>query len=251
MRTVSRHRVGALASLTIALAVALLSVATISVFPPGVHSRSHELAAASTELLVDTPRSLLADVREDAEVLESFADRAVLLGNVMARGQVRAHIAQRVGIPANALIVEAPLTPSQPRARRVEPDSEKHVTDILASPDQYRLSIQADPTVPLLDIYTEAPTTTSAAALANSAVDGLRAYGDQVAKDSGTPVGDQLHLVQLGRAEGEVINGGANPQIAGVAFLLSFAACCVSLVYLDRVRAGWRMASRSEKQTPS
>ena len=50
------------------------------------------------------------------------------------------------------LRVDAPLTAKQPRAR-VEAGNEKKASDILRSNDQYRLNIQANPTVPMLDIY--------------------------------------------------------------------------------------------------
>lgn len=247
IHTLARHRLGLAVSALVALAAAILSIASVSVAPPGLTPRSLDIAAASTQVLLDTPNSLITDVRQDAAVLESFTDRAVLLGNVMAREPVRAFIAERAGVPVEALTVEAPLTPSQPRARRVDPGDQAKVGDILASNDQYRLSIQADPTVPLLDVYAQAPDAATAEAIANAAVDGLRTYVDEVATDNATPSGDQIQLIQLGRARGELINGGADLQVAFVVFLLAFAACCALVLFLDRVRAGWRMAAGAER----
>lgn len=248
IRTLAQHRLEVAASALVALLAAIWSVAAIGLVPPSLTPRSFDVAAASTQVLLDTPHSLISDVRQDAAVLDSFTDRAVLLGNVMAREPVRAYIAKRAGVPVEALTVEAPLTPSQPRARRVDPGDQAKVGDILASNDQYRLSIQADPTVPLLDVYAQAPSAASAEAIANAAVDGLRSYVDEVATDSATPSGDQIRLVQLGRARGELINGGADLQVAFVVFLLTFAICCALVVFIDRVRNGWRLAALSEQR---
>ena len=55
-------------------------------------------------------------------------------------------------------------------------ENQKHTSDILKSTDQYRISIEANPTVPVLDIYSQAPTKGEAAILANAAVDSLRQY---------------------------------------------------------------------------
>ena len=49
-----------------------------------------------------------------------------------------------------------------------------HTTDILKRPNEYRLSIQANPTVPVLDIYAEAPDDAAAKKLASGAVSGLQ-----------------------------------------------------------------------------
>jgi hypothetical protein len=247
IRALAQHRLGVLVSALIALAAALLSVFSISLTPPGLTPRSLDIAAASTQVLLDTPHSLIVDVRQDAAVLESFTDRAVLLGNVMAREPVRAYVAERAGVPVEALIVEAPLTPSQPRARRVDPGDQAKVGDVLASSDQYRLSIQADPTVPLLDVYAQAPSAAAAEAIANAAVDGLSSYVDEVATAGATPSREKLQLVQLGRARGELINGGADLQVAFVVFLLTFAVCCALVLFLDRVKQGWRLAALSEQ----
>ncbi len=246
IRSLSRHRLGLAVSALIAAGAALLSVATISLLPPGIHSRSVDIAAASTQVMLDTPDSLMVDVRQDAAMLEGFTDRAVLLGNVMTREPVRLYIADQAGIPVEALMVEAPLTARQPRRRRVEPGREMHVSDVVATSDQHRLSIQADPTVPLIDVYAQAPTAAGAEAIANAAVDGLRRYLDDVATESGTPSRAQLELVQLGRAHGAVINAGSGLQVAFVAFLLTFAICCALVVAIDRVRRGWRLADLSE-----
>ena len=200
-------KAGLAACFALALIVSVWSLGNISLFPPGLSDRSLEMATASTHVVVDTPRSTLLDLRQDTYELDGLTQRAVLLGNVIANGPVKESIARQAGIPVGVLRVDAPLTAKQPRAR-VEAGNEKKASDILRSNDQYRLNIQANPTVPMLDIYAQTPTADTAETLANAAVNSLQAYLADVARSESTPESQQIRLVQLGKARGAVINEG-------------------------------------------
>ena len=236
--------------LILGLIAAVWSLGNVSLFPPKLSSRSLEMATASTHVVIDTPRSTLLDLRQDTYELEALTKRAVLLGNVIANGPVKESIARRAGIPVEALRVETPLTTQQPRPR-IEGGKGKSAGDILRSTDQYRLNIQANPTAPVLDIYAQTPTTRSAEGLANEAVVSLRSYLAKLAESQGTPETQQIRLVQLGTARGDVINKGVHWQVALVAFVLTFALACASMIFLSRVSRGWRLASLSERPANS
>jgi hypothetical protein len=246
IRELWRKRPLVAASAMLALVVAIWSVARISVFPPGIESRSLEMATAATHVVVDKPRSTILDLRADTYSLEALRQRAIVLGNVMAKGEVRDAIASRAGVPSDQLQIEPPLTPTQPRAVVASSDR-KHATDLLASTDQYRLSLQANPTVPVLDVYAQAANSETAAVLANTAVDQLRAYLKRLAVSEKTPESQQLQLLQLGRAEGTVINEGVDLEVAVLVFLLTFAIACATLVFASRVRDGWRAEALLER----
>ena len=112
-----------------------------------------------------------------------------------------------------------------------EPGSEKRASDILRSTDQYRIDIQSNPTVPILNISAQAPNKEAAERLANGAVDGLRDYLAALAIRQGTDPKKQVRLEQLGRARGGVINNGIGLQIALLSFIFVFvlsAAPCSS-----------------------
>ena len=53
--------------------------------------------------------------------------------------------------------------------------------------------------------------------------------------------------MQLGTARGDVINEGVHWQVALVAFILTFALACATLIFLSRVFRGWRLASLAER----
>jgi hypothetical protein len=239
-------KAGVLVSLLIAAAASVWSVQKISLVPFKLTPRALEMATASTHVVVDTPDSALLDLRQDTYSLEGLRNRAVLLGNVMASTQVQQNIARRAGVPVEALRVQAPLTKEQ-SAPAITSENARKTSDILKSMDQYRVNIQANPTVPMLDIYVQTPDVKSAAALANAAVAELKAYLATLATSQRTPAKDQIHLVSLGQAEGVVINQGAGWQVALLAFLITFAIACGTVIFLGRLRAGWRAASVSER----
>jgi hypothetical protein len=246
LRELWRLRAGVAASVVLAAVVAVWSVERVSLVPPGLHPRALRLASASTRVLVDTPRSAAVDLRQSSSELQKLTDRAVLLSNIVANGPARDAIARRARIDPARLQIAGPLTPSQPRAR-VGPRGAGSPRDILQSGEQYRLSIQANPVVPVLDIYAQAPTTAAAVTLADAAVEGLGVYLARVAQEQRTPISAQVRLVQVGRAEGGVINGGVRAQAVALAFLLTFVLACASVVFVSRVRRGWRLAAGLEQ----
>jgi hypothetical protein len=239
LRELWRTPLGAGVCLTLALLAAISALYNVSLAPPGLHSRSLEMATASTRVLVDTPSSTVLDLRQSTSDFQSMSNRAVLLGNVMASIPVRDYIARRAHVPAAGIRATTPLTPDFPRPV-ADAQNQKHTTDILRSTDEYRLNIQANPTVPILDVYAEAPSKDTAEALANGAVDGLRDYLGGVARIQGIGSAQQVRLTQLGRAQGGVINHGVRLQAALLAFLFAFAICAAAMIFVARVRRGWR-----------
>lgn len=239
-------KLGVVLSLIVSLCAAVYSVEKVSVDPPRLTSRSLEMATASTHVIIDTPTSTLIDLRQDAYSVEGLKNRAVLLGNVIASSGVQAKIAERAQVPVDLLRIQAPLTRAQ-AAPPVDSENARSTSDILQTGEQYRIDIKANVTVPMLDIYAQAPDAETAAALANGAVDELNAYLESLATTQKTPPDEQIRPVQLGRATGVVINSGVRWKVAILAFLLTFGGSCATVIFFARVRAGWRQAALSER----
>ena len=235
MRQLWRLKLGTGLSLILALLAAVWSISQSGL----------EMATAHTEVLVDTPDSIMTNLRENSYSIDGLVNRAVVLGNVIASTPVEARIAQRSNVPAALLRIQAPITP---RVASLPLDSQnsRSITDILKSNEQYRIAITANPTVPMLDIYAQTPTAQSAAALANAAVDELKAYLAGLASSQATPANDQIRIEQLGRATGMVINPGVKYQAALLVFILTFLLGCATTIFVTRIRAGWRVEGLSE-----
>jgi hypothetical protein len=247
LRELSGLRVGVVVSLVLASFVAISSAYRISPFPPSVTPRALGMAAASTHVLVDSQSPALLDLRQGADQLTSMTQRALLLGNVMASLPVREYIARRSGIPAQLIQVTAPVTPQYPRAI-VDPAHQPQMTDILRSNNQYRIDVKTNPTVPMIDVYSEASNAATAVTLANAAVDGLRDYLTTLAQSQHVPVAAQVRLEQLGRAQGASVTGGLQVEVVSLVFLFTFALSCTATVFIARVIRGWRLSPAVEPQ---
>jgi hypothetical protein len=192
--------------------------------------------------MVDTPKSALLDLNVNTDDIHSLVNRAVLVGSLVATPPVRAYIARHAGVPAAILQIEAPRIPTQPLPRQVSGRS-NGPTDLFRSTDQYRLDVQADPSVPFLDVYAQAPTTQAAGELANAAVDGLSTYLHSVGGSEGTQPAVQARIRQFGRAQGKLISNGLQIQVALLAFLISFALAGTAAIAVGRIKRGWRLAA--------
>jgi hypothetical protein len=250
MRKLRHLRAGVAISLALSLCAAVWSVQTISLSPLGISPRSLEMATATTHVLIDTPTSAVIDLRQDTYSVDGLKNRTVLLGNVIASSSVQAKIARRAHVPVDVLRIQPPVT-AQQSAPPMDSENARNTSDILKSMDQYRVDIKANPTVPMIDLYAQAPTAESAAALANASADELKAYLTALATTQGTPPRSQIHIIQLGRATGVVINEGVRWQVAILAFLLTLAISCATVTLLTRIRAGWRQEALSEHASAS
>jgi hypothetical protein len=235
MRQLWRLRLGTGLSLLVALLAAIWTVSQSGL----------EMATAHTVVVVDTPQSIMVNLRENSYSIDGLVNRAVVLGNVIASTPLEARIAQLANVPAALLQIQGPTTPTV-ASLPVVSQNPRSTTDILKSNEQYRIAINANPTAPILDIYAQTPTAQSAAALANAAVDELKAYLAGLASSQATPANAQIRVEQLGRATGTVINPGVKYQAALVIFILTFLLGSATTIFISRIRAGWRVAALSE-----
>lgn len=236
MRELWGHRLG----FAIALVIALLAAGRMygfSLFPPGVE-RGSGSGHAATQILVDTPQSSTVDLRQATYDLDGLTNRALLVSNAMASVQVRERIAARAGAPVNAIRIDTPLNAEYPEG--VAENGGLEGVDGLTPAPLYRLDVQANPTVPLIRIDTEAPTTGAAVKLADAAAKGLESYLTTIAGQGRTRPDSQIDLVQLGRAQPVPTSRGAGPLLTLFVFALVFAGASATVLFVTRVRRGWR-----------
>src|ERR1700742_1259554 len=95
----------------VAAAAAILSVYSVSLYPPSLESRSNVFATASAQVLVDTPDSAFADLSYEIEPLQA---RANVFARFLANPAALALISQQVGIPASAIEAQGPYEQNIP-----------------------------------------------------------------------------------------------------------------------------------------
>jgi hypothetical protein len=226
----------------LAVLAAVISVYKIGLLPPQLQPRALEIGTASTTVLVDMPKSTITDLAANSESFGSLQARAALLGNLMATDPVKVHIARLAGLAPGQIDAAAPITANVPQTL-IEPGSGAAASDILATADHYQLQIQADPAVPILHIYVQAPSAAAAVRLAGASVAGLHEYLDQLAAHQKLKPGAQIRLQALGVPHGGVVNSGAAIQIALLTLVTVFAIAFCALMAASRLRMGLTSAN--------
>lgn len=230
-----RRRLVAVGAL-VALLAALLSVYRVGLFPPSLESRTNVFASASTQILVDTPDSAFADLSYDLEALDA---RASVFARFLASPAAVALIAREAKLPFGAIEAQGPFELNVPEVQQA-PTAERRSSQIIGEGALYRLRFENNPSLPIVTVFAQAPSREEAATLAAAAPAALRDYIDRIQVHQGTPRGRRVEIRQLGKADGAIVNQGANLQIATLVFVIVLGGWCMLLIPARTIARGWR-----------
>lgn len=161
-----RRRLLTICGVVLAVAMGVASSYKVSLLPPSL--QSHDVGTiAVARVLVDTPRSLLADPHPSGT--ETISTRAALLGELLASDEVAAQIATAAGVASSKLAVLGPDS-SEPIA--VTPLSQGAAQAALPR-EPYVITVEADPFVSTVSVVAEAPDPDSARRLAEAATSAM------------------------------------------------------------------------------
>jgi hypothetical protein len=231
-----RRRVLAVGVLVAAIA-AVLSVYRLDGF--ALKPRALQYSSASTHVFVDTHSSVLGDVGQSFEPLQS---RATVYANFMASPTFLNMVGQRVGLAGGQIYAAGPVDPLVPRVIE-EPTAVERNVEITGETTPYRLNFNSDPNLPTIGIYAQAPSTKMSIALAGAAVASLEQYVKSVESSDHIAQQSQIVIRQLGQATGGVVDGGISKAIAGLVFFGVFLLWCVLTLLGARFRETWRASA--------
>ena len=220
----------------VGLVAAVINSGVIGIFPPKLRLHNLQIAAATNYVDVDMPASMPSLAHGTGippQDIQAFAKRAELLGRIMVTSPVLERIAPRCGVPASQLSGLGWTTANVPFAF-TEPNSERRASDIEASKAPYELQVQARPTVPIIDVYAEAPSVAAADCLANAAPLALTDYLRSLAQQQGSHA-PLVTLQPLGPARGGVVNSSATLVVAVLTFLTVFWLAFAGVVVVGRL----------------
>ncbi len=217
--------------------VSFLSVYRIDGF--AVKRRSLQYSSASTVLLVDTPTSVLGDLKSEFVPL---IDRAQVYANFLASPGVLDLIGERAGVKGAQLYAAGPVESLEPRTVQ-EPTALKRNVEITGESTPYRLSFTDSASSPSIGVFAQAPTTAMAERLANAAGAGLQEYIEQVQAQEKIPGTSRVVVRQLGAAHGGVVDGGFGRSLALLVFLGVLFLWCVMMIAFARLRESWRSSA--------
>lgn len=223
--------------LWVALGVVLGGVAAVG---SSTTSHSTVYASASTQMLVDSPDSALANASVD---LAGYLARASVFARLMTSAEALQYIGKATGINGNLIAATGPIEVNgAPIATHAPVDTVGGQE--LPAPVIYKLSLVQNPSLPTVDVYAQAPTTKQAIALANGAVTGFATFINQLNANN-SPLGTRIEVRPLGQATGSIVAPSASKKIAVLAFIGVFAAWCWVVLFVSRLRANLRAAKRS------
>src|SRR6201999_3688107 len=183
LKALWRNRLWFAIGILIATATAIVSVYSVSLWPPTLTRRTNEFATASTQILVDTPNSSFANLKEEVDPLNS---RAGVFARFLASPEAIGLIAREAGLPADAIEAQPPFEQGQPLFA-IEPTAEKRSSQIIGEQAVYRLRFENNPNMPLIAVYAQAPTDTAAKRLADAAPAALQSYVTGIQEAQKTP----------------------------------------------------------------
>jgi hypothetical protein len=230
-----RRRLVALGAV-IALIAAILSVYRVSLMPPSLESRTNVFATASSQILVDTPDSAVADLSNEIEPLNT---RATVFARFLASPAAVELIAREAKLPFDAIEAQGPFELNLPEVQQA-PTAEKRSSQIIGEGALYRLRFENNSQLPIITTYAQAPTQEGAVKLAAAVPVALRAYVDGIQDRQQTPENRKVMIRTLGRASGGVVNPGASKQIFTLVFLTVLIGWCLLLIPAHTIARGWR-----------
>jgi hypothetical protein len=237
LRELARQRRLLLIGVLVAALAAVLSVYRFDGL--SLKPRSLQYSSASTKVFVDTSSSVLGNLSQSFEPLQS---RATVYANFMASPTVLNLIGQRAGIPGDQIYAAGPVDPLVPRIIQ-EPTAVQRNVEITGETTPYRLNFNSDPNLPTIGIFAQAPTTKQAIRLANAAVASLQQYVTSLAEADHIPQQSRIVIRQLGEANGGVVDGGVSKAIAFIVFVGVFLLWCVLMLLAARFRDTWRASA--------
>jgi O-Antigen ligase len=236
-------------ALLIALLAAFASVFRVGLLPPKLEPRSLAVGGATAHAIVgpkldggDLPD---VDALTETTEVETRTNRAALVANVLASADVVERIASQTGVDPTAIAASTQVTTSVPDTL-TEPSFDVRAAQIASSDAPYRLDVQANPNLPVLDIYALAPTAQEAADLADEAItagnahlrDLARRQRAQAETDEDGAIG--VKMTRLGPPVAATLSPRAPLEVAALTFVVVFAICIGAMLLTAAVRRGWR-----------
>jgi hypothetical protein len=241
LRARLQRRSRLVAAVGVGMLLAILTLYRVTLLPPSLHARALNVAAASTTLMVDTKHPISTDLAAHNNSMEALSVQTNLIGAVMVTDPVLDEIGRIAGVNPLDIQATAPVTSDVPRTE-IEPNSGGNATALIQAPDHYKLQVQVDPNIPIIHVYTQAPTATEAIRLASASVTGLRTYLSDLSTRETVNLSDQIQVIQLGAVRGGVVNHSAAKELALLAFITGCAATLFGFRLAARFRTGWRLA---------
>jgi hypothetical protein len=197
----------------------------VSLNPPAIHKKKTlQLGSATTNVLIDSPRSAIGNLDDP---LEPLAARTSVVALLIESEAVRESIAKRVGLDPRVLTTQV---------ERPNPESGARASDIVSEAAGYRVSARPEGNVPIVNLNAQAPTAKEAIAIAEASAEAVTAYVRALQTRDRIPELSRVQLRRLGPARGGAVSPGAARTAALLAFVVVVVVGCLLILVIARVR---------------
>jgi hypothetical protein len=173
-------------------------------------------------VLIDTPTSLAADA--EAKGADSIANRAALLGSLLASEEARAAIARGLDLrPSEIAVINA----ADALPQVATPLATKAI-EVAKPHEPYAVVVDANPNLPILSIYATAPDAHRAEELAGRAIATLHPLAAAT-----LPAKSDVKIERLGRVEAGTKTVRPSKAKAVAVGLVLFIVWCIAVIVLD------------------
>ncbi|HEY6758590.1 MAG TPA: hypothetical protein VI318_03835 [Baekduia sp.] len=229
-------KLGLIATLTVATALAILSGYHVSPgVPPKLKARAIPTGAATAQVLVDSPSSALANLKQNPIPLST---RAGVFAQFMASTAIRDAIAARTGFPANTILAQGPFDDPAMAPEGPKPPDPASV----AAGKKYRLTFVAQEQLPVVTVYAQAPDVASAQRLADAVAPSVQGYVDELQAKADLNEKYRTQIRGLGPAQAGTVKASPNIKVIGT-FLLVTILGLLSILQVSR----WRRRRRERR----
>jgi hypothetical protein len=236
-----------LVSLVLVLAVfaAILTAYHVSVNPFGLHKRSLQVAAASSQILVDSPDSTLV-AGASSGTFDALATRAKIYGQYLSSLEAREEIAKRVGIPPQTISTAGPFSPETGQYVYESQSAGDRSGELLKEGASNRLVFTAQEGVPILTVDAQAATSERAVELASASFATLVGYVRSLEADD-KPVRHGVTVRELGAPQGGTLGGSNGIILMFLAFLVVFGLGCAAILVIPGFAQRWRALDQVDR----
>ena len=200
----------------------------VGLFPPSFKVKSIAHSTASTEVVVGTSFSLRL-LYHDGYV-KSLQPRAQTLADMVASPEVLGYIARAARMPASKIGVDTPLWSNLERIEQWA-TGDKRAAQILNERDPYRITLDNDPSAPIIYVATQAPTGAEAARLAAGVPRGLSNYVDATQNEANIPPADRYRVSQLAPVSIQPGSKSGPANVAVVTFVSVLLLWCGAILF--------------------
>jgi hypothetical protein len=235
-----RRRLAVAAVVVLAALVALAMAYRISVLPPKLSHRSIASGTAEAHILVDSPRSSVADLNRSFDPLVA---RAQVLSELLTTAPVVDRIAAQMHVPASAITAVDDNSTLNVPTSEVEPTASVRSNAITQEGLHYRLTFRAEPEQPTVTIFASAPNAADAIRLADVAARASADWVKTTQDQQAVPDSRRTQLTQLGAASGGTVNSGASRILAALAFVAIIGIGCLLVLLIGNTLPAIRKAN--------